>query len=300
MYPHASALSPEALGTRQMAFVSKLRSAWQRHWQHYVAEAAGIAFFLSSASLLTVLLEHPASPGYQALSQHPTFRTALMAVAMALVIVLIVYSPWGKRSGAHINPAVTVAFWHLGKIRTADAAWYIVAQVAGAIGAGQLMKLVLGSFYAHPAVHYVTTQPKPGGSGQAFLGEFIISFILMMSMLVALHSRQLKKWTGWLVGLLLALFILFETPFSGMSLNPARTLGAAVAANSYTGLWIYWAAPVLAMWLATSTFQMVYGRTSLACAVLAGCEAAANTPLYADAGPATAEPPHYPDASGKG
>ncbi|TGE09591.1 MIP/aquaporin family protein [Hymenobacter fodinae] len=275
-----------------MSFVSQLRSAFRRHWRHYLAEALGIAFFVTCAGLLTTLLEHPASPVRQALQTNDTVRHWLMGLAMGLVIVLIVYSPWGKQSGAHINPAVTVAFWQLGKIKTPDAVWYVLGQVAGAIGAAQLLKLVLGQLYAHPTVNFTVTQPVPlpRGEALAFAAEFIISFVLMLVLLVALHSKRLKELTGWLIGILLALYIVFETPYSGMSLNPARSLGSAVAADSYRGMWLYWAAPILAMWLATVLFRRLYHGEDLPCAILAGCGPTASSPHSPGE-----EPPQYPD-----
>ncbi|KUG09964.1 MIP/aquaporin family protein [Solirubrum puertoriconensis] len=279
-----------------MSVALHLGAALRRHWPYYLAEAAGIAFFLSSASLFTVVLEHPASWVRQAFAEQHQLRLGIMGLLMGLVIVGIVYSPWGKRSGAHINPAVTVGFWHLGKISTADALWYVLAQCLGAVCAGQLMKLVLGELYAHPAVNHVVTHPPPGPNGWwlAFSAEFVITFVLMLVLLLALHSERYKKYTGWLVGVLLALYIYFETPYSGMSLNPARSLGAAVAAGSYQGLWIYIVATTAAAWGATVLFQRLYHGQPLACAVLAGCQSGTGGPLYQSAD--AAEPPQYPDA----
>lgn len=276
-----------------MPFASRLLAAFRRHWSHYLAEAAGIAFFVGSAGLLTMLLEHPASPAHQALPDSELLRRALLGVGLGLVLVIIVYHPWGKQSGAHINPAVTLGFWQLGKIRLADAIWYVVAQLAGAIGAALLLKLLLGELYAHPAVDYTVTKPlSPTLAGQlvAFAAEFVISFFLMLLALVALHSARLKEWTGWLMGALLAVYVVVETPLSGMSLNPARTLGTAVAAGSYEGLWLYWVAPCLATWLATVAFLRFHHGQELSCAILAGCSPGPASPHAGDE-----EPPQYPD-----
>ncbi|QJX46549.1 aquaporin family protein [Hymenobacter taeanensis] len=275
-----------------MLFLTQLRSAFRRHWSHYLAEALGIGFFVTNAGLLTTLLEHPASPVRQALQTNDTARHWLMGLAMGVVIVLIVYSPWGKKSGAHINPAVTLAFWQLGKIRTADAVWYVLAQVAGAISAAQLLKLILGKLYAHPTVNYTVTQPVPLPRGVllAFAGEFVISFILMLVLLLALHSKKLKELAGWLIGALLALYIVYETPYSGMSLNPARTLGSAVAAGEYYGMWVYWVAPSVAMWLATVLFRRFHHGENLQCAIVAGCSPSPSSPHSPGE-----EPPQYPN-----
>ena len=258
------------------------------HWRHYLAEAAGLAFFITCGSLFTVALEHPASWLHQALPDMVLLRRGLLGVGMGLVIVAIVYTPWGKQSGAHINPAVTLAFWQLGKMRRADALWYVVAQVLGGLGAAALWAVVLGRYYAHPSVHYVTTKPGPAGIGTALAAEFLISFMLMGVLLGALHHPRLKKAAGWLVGGLLLLYITFETPYSGMSLNPARSLASAVVASDFRGLWVYFVAPPAAMWLAAVLFLRFYHGQELACAIVAGCDSMPNSP-HAE------EPPRYPD-----
>ncbi|QIX61309.1 aquaporin family protein [Hymenobacter sp. BT18] len=273
-----------------MSFAA-LRAAFRRHWPHYLAEAAGLAFFVTCAGLLTMLLEHPASPLAPWLPSAKLGRRVLMGLGMGLVITAIVYSPWGKRSGAHINPAVTLAFWQLGKLRTPDAVWYVLAQVLGASTAAFLLRLVFGDWYAHPAVKFTVTEPRPGPYGTlvAFVAEFGISFLLMLVLLLLLHSRKLKQYTGCILGALLALYIVFETPLSGMSLNPARSLGTALAAGRYHGLWLYWVAPPLAMWLATVLFRYFYHGEDLECAVLAGCGPSPASPHATGE-----EPPLYP------
>ena len=276
----------------QASLPRQLSKAWYRHWPHYVAEALGLAFFVTCAGCLTVLIEHPASVVHQFLPNSEVLRRAVLGAAMLLVVVAIVYSPWGKRSGAHINPAVTLAFWQLGKLRTPDAIWYVLAQLAGAIGAAQLLGVVLGKLYAHPAVKHTVTEPMPHPNGVliAFVAEFVISFLLMLVLLNALHSKRLKTKAGWLLGALIMGYIIVESPFSGMSLNPARSLGTAIVANSYHGLWLYWVAPPLAMWLATVLFRYFYHGEDLDCAVLAGCGPGTSSPNSPDE-----EPPQYPE-----
>lgn len=276
-----------------MPFAHRLLLALRRHWPHYVAEAAGLAFFVSSAGLLTILLEHPSSPVRQSLAYNPVLRQGLLGVGLGLVLVIIIYNPWGKKSGAHINPAVTLGFWQLGKIRLPDAVWYVVAQLVGAIAAAQLLKLCLPDLYAHPAVKYTVTHPNPlylQSELIAFVAEFVICFVLMLVALVALHSSRLKEWAGWLLGGLVAVYVVVETPYSGMSLNPARSLGTALAAGRYDGLWIYWVAPCLAMWLATVGFLRFHHGQPLDCAILAGCAASPSSPHATEE-----EPPQYPD-----
>ena len=277
-----------------MLFTNKLLAALRQHWPHYLAEAAGIAFFVACSGLLAMLIKYPGSPVHQALPDNELLRRGLIGLGVCCVLVLIVYSPWGKRSGAHINPAVTLAFWQLGKIKPADALWYVLAQVAGAIGAAQVLKHVCGDWYAHPTIKYNVTQPAGPtllAALVAFGAEFLMAFLLMQVTLYCLHSARLKEWTGWLLGALLALYVTFEAPLSGMSVNPARTLGTAVAAGRYEALWVYWLAPPLAMWLATVAFRRFHHGQPLECAILAGCAPAA----FSSHAPAQEEPPQYPD-----
>lgn len=228
---------------------------FKRHWPHYLAEAAGLAFFMIMASSITTLLRYPNSPVHQAIKE-PFVALVALGVPMGFVIAAIVYSPWGKKSGAHINPAVTLAFWRLGKMTRADALFYIAFQFVGGALAVQLMGLILGAAYRHPAIHHVATVPGIGGPLIAFIAEFVISFLLMLVLLLTVNSKKTEKWAGAIAGLLIALYLMFEEPYSGMSLNPARSFASAFAAREWTGLWIYFTAPVLAMLLAVQVFLL--------------------------------------------
>src|SRR2546428_12452826 len=101
------------------------------HWPEYFAEAGGLAAFMVSACTFGVLLEHPSSPLPAAIASGD-LRRVLMGAAMGLTAVCIVYSPWGRRSGAHINPCLTITFFRLGKIAPIDALFYVLAQFLGA------------------------------------------------------------------------------------------------------------------------------------------------------------------------
>ncbi len=237
--------------------------AFRRHWPHYIAEAAGLAFFMANASLITTLLRSPLSPFAGAIKQ-PFLQLVALGLWMGCVIAIVVYSPWGKKSGAHINPAVTLAFWRLGKIKAPDAFFYILFQFAGGALMVQVMGLILGKSYSHPAIKHVATVPGVGGPLKAFVAEGVISFILMLVLLLAINSKKLEKWAGAIAGLLICLYLMFEEPYSGMSLNPARSFASALAAREWTGLWIYFTSPVLAMILAAEAFRaMTRGRNHL-------------------------------------
>ncbi len=244
-----------------------MAGALREHWPEYLMEAAEIGIFMISASCFGVLLEHPASPIRQAV-EDPLGRRALMGTAMGLTAVAIVYSPWGRRSGAHFNPAVTLTFWSLGKVRGADALFYALFQFAGAAAGMLVSSLLLGGALAHESVRYVATIPGPRGAGAAFAAEAAISSILMSTVLVTSNTRRLMRWTGAMAGALVMSFITFEAPLSGMSMNPARTFGSAWAGSVWGGFWIYLVAPPAGMLAAAAIFSTLRGVIPVRCAKL--------------------------------
>jgi aquaporin Z len=223
------------------------------HWPEYLAEAAALALFMIAASLFTTLLEHYESP-IMTLIPDPFVRRALMGAAMGLTAAAIIYSPLGARSGAHMNPSVTLAFVRLGKVARLDASIYVVAQFAGAIAGMIAAHGLLGEVLAEPAVEFVATRPGTAGELAAVAGELAISFVMMSVLLrVAAHPRTMR-WTGAAAAMLVMLNITFEAPLSGMSMNPARSFGPAFLSGRFDGLWIYFVVPPIGMLLAAEWF----------------------------------------------
>ncbi|RIL05212.1 MAG: hypothetical protein DCC71_11310 [Proteobacteria bacterium] len=237
------------------------------HWPEYAIEAAGIALFMLAAVGCTVALEHPASPLRAALPG-ALARRALMGIAMGTTAMALVYSPWGQRSGAHFNPALTLAFLRLGRVAPADAAGYVAAQFAGALAGVALAGAALGTPPAHAAVRFAATVPGARGAGVAFAAEAAISFGLMLTVLVVSNTPRIARWTGACCALLVASYIAFEAPLSGMSMNPARTLGSATGARVFTSIWIYFAAPPAGMLLAAESYVRIAGARRVRCAKL--------------------------------
>jgi len=228
-------------------------AAVRRHWPEYLMEAAELGLFMISATVITALLQHPASPVRQALPD-ALGRRALAGLAMGATAVAIIYSPLGQQSGAHFNPAVTLTFFRLGKIAARDAAFYVLAQFLGGVSGVLISALFLGMVIAHPSVHYAATRPGVYGVGPAFAAELVISFVLMLTVLSVSNSKRLARLTPLFAGALVATYITFESPISGMSMNPARTLGSALPAGVFTALWIYFTAPLLGMFLAAEAY----------------------------------------------
>jgi aquaporin Z len=239
----------------------------KQHWPEYLIEAACLGLFMVSACFFGALLEYPASPVHRALPD-PILRRVLTGLAMGLTAIGVIYSPWGKRSGAHINPAVTLTFWRLGKITGTDTISYISAQFIGAVIGVFASAVVLQHALTHPSVNYVVTLPSNHGVEAAFLAETIIAFIQMTMVLNVSNRMNIARYTGIFAGVLVACYISIEAPFSGMSLNPARSFGSAAAAQTWRLLWIYFIAPPLGMLLAAEVYIRMKGAHRVLCAKL--------------------------------
>ena len=237
------------------------------HWPEYFIEAGAIGAFMVSAAAFAAILYHPWSPIAAGISSE-WLRRGLMGLAMGSTAVLIIYSPWGQRSGAHMNPAVTLTFFRLGKVALPDCLGYVVAQFAGGIVGIGVAAAALRGIVSDPSVNYVTTMPGPGGEGVAFVAESVISFVLMLTVLSVSNHPRLAPLTGLCAGLLVWTYITVEAPLSGMSMNPARTFGSALLAGNFPGLWIYFTAPPLGMLLAAELFTRRFGVHRVLCAKL--------------------------------
>jgi aquaporin Z len=150
----------------------------------------------------------------------------------------------------------------------ADTVGYIGAQIIGGIAGVALASAALGMLLADPAVRYVATVPGMPGAAVAWTAELLMSCGMMLTVLLVSNSRA-ARWTGLCAGALVMTFIILEAPISGMSLNPARTLGSAVAAGAWDDLWIYVTAPPLGMLLASELYVRTHDLGAVLCAKLA-------------------------------
>ncbi len=223
--------------------------------------------FMVSAGVFATLFEYPGSPVHAAI-RDADVRRALIGVAMGLTAIALIYSPWGQRSGAHMNPAVTLTFLRLGKIHRWDAVFFVVAQFLGGTLGVLLLAALLGPAFTHAPVSYAATVPGAGGAAIAFLAEGLISLMLIFAVLVVSSTPRIARFTGVVAGCLVAAYITFEAPFSGMSMNPARTFASAAPALMWQGFWIYVIAPVMGMLAGAQIFLLVRGGRQVACAKL--------------------------------
>ena len=211
-----------------------------------------------SACVVATLLDHPSSP-VSALFQQTLLRRFIGGMAMALTALCIFFSPFGKRSGAHMNPAVTLTYLTLGKVRVWDAFFYIAFQFLGAGAGVWIAWLLVGPPLSHSAVEFAATVPGVYGVGIAFFAELLISTLMMSTVLVVSNRKATAGYTPFVTATLVALFITFESPLSGMSMNPARTLASAVHAGEWFALWVYFTAPPIGMLFASWVFRVLHG-----------------------------------------
>ena len=238
-----------------------------RHWPEYAIEGLGLGLFMISACIFGTLFGHPDSLVVRVV-RDPVLLRVLMGLAMGMTAVTLIYSSFGKRSGAHMNPATTLTFLRLGKIEPMDALFYIAAQFAGAIAGVGFAGIVLGEWLSHPSVNYVVTLPGRYGHLWAFAAEVGITFLLMSVILRVSNTPRFNRYTGLFAGLLVMLYISIEAPISGMSMNPARTLGSAFSAANWTAIWIYFTAPPVGMLLSAELYVRSRGAERVLCAKL--------------------------------
>jgi aquaporin Z len=225
-------------------------------WQECLIEGWALGSFMVSIGLFSILLEASPSPVHHWISD-AQLRHVIFAAALGGTAVALIYSPWGQRSGAHMNPAVTLSFLRLGKITSGRATGYIAAQTLGAIGGVYLVWAAFGSLFSTPPVSFDTTIPGSAGVTRAFFAELVMSAVLMLTLLASASRPRWAPYTGVLAGALISAFILLEAPVSGMSINPARSLASAIPARQWASFWIYIVAPILGMQVTAMLFAVL-------------------------------------------
>jgi aquaporin Z len=232
----------------------------------YVIDGVLLGLFMLSACVSVVVLEHPASAVRAAIAS-PFARRACVGLAMGLTAAALIYSPWGKQSGAFMNPAVVLCHLRLGKLSAADALGYISAQFFGSAGGVLLGASILPGLVSDPSVNYVVTTPNAGITA-AFVAEFTLAFVMASVVMTLNRSARLAPYTGVGAAVLVAVFITMEAPISGMSINPARSFGSALWAQLWSGFWIYLTAPVLGMLAGVELQRLSLARHARPCGKL--------------------------------
>lgn len=232
---------------------------WRQRWRDYVLEGLLLGCFMVSACSFGALLFHADSP-VVAMIPSAIVRRLLMGIAMGLTALALITSTIGKRTGAHMNPAVTLVFTWLGKTTPANAAGYVAGQVVGGMAGVLVASMALGSALSHSSVNYIVTIPGAAGPLGAWLTEFVLATGMIVTVLTVSGVPGWAARTPLFAATLVCLYITFAAPLSGMSLNPARTLGSAVNANVWTAVWVYFTAPVAGFFAGAAVQRVIAQR----------------------------------------
>ena len=190
------------LSTTEAASVSDtlgVAASLRLHWPEYLMEAGEMSLFVFCICSFATLLQHPASP-VRHFFISVIVRRALMGLAIGATLMALIMSPWGKQSGGHINPAMTFAFYLLGKLRHWDALFYWVAQFSGATIGVALATFLLRGAPGDATVRYAVAAPGVYGVAVAFAAELAISFVLMITVLFVTNHERLARYTPYFVG----------------------------------------------------------------------------------------------------
>jgi aquaporin Z len=212
-------------------------------WQKYAAELLGTFVLVFGGTTAIVAT---------GLTGNPLLLVVGLAFGLALLAGLYAF---GEVSGGHYNPAVSLAMFLDGRLSSRDLVRYWGAQFAGGI-LGSLVLLIATS---RLAVKATATVPGPQGAGTAFLIEFVFTAIFVAVILQASVSGQFGGTALLAIPLALVAVHLAAIPFSGSSVNPARSFGPALIGNRWTDFWIYLIAPPLGAVLAVMVHKYVRG-----------------------------------------
>jgi aquaporin Z len=220
------------------------------HWPEYATEAAGLALIMLVSALATTVVTNSLA------GLAGGWQRVIEAACIAGTVLILIYSPWGRQSGAHFNPAVTLTFFLLGRVWCWDAACYIGAQFAGGVAGIWAAAQLAGPALSRPPVLWIITHPGVDGPAIAFVAECLIAFTLMGTVLLV-GGTTFAPLAGACSAAWLFAFVCLEAPLSGCSMNPARSFASALLAARWGDFWIYAAAPPLGMVAAAAVVTRV-------------------------------------------
>ncbi|MCE9604916.1 MAG: aquaporin [Planctomycetia bacterium] len=230
-------------------------------WSLFVSELIGTALLVLVGLSLVILMFGSGTPMARLIPSE-SLRSLITGFLFGTTGATIALSPVGKVSGAHINPAVTVAFRLMGKLDFRTTLVYIVAQLVGAV-MGSLPLLLWGSMGS--SVDFGATLPGSGYSlSTVILGEVVTTFTMVALLAVFLSFRSIRPFTPAIFPPLYAIMVWIESPISGTSTNPARSFGPSVISGQWEGWWIYWIGPMAGMLLAVLACSYLAKRIEVA------------------------------------
>ena len=185
---------------------------------------------------------------------HGSITHVGVAITFGLIVMSMIYA-LGDISGAHLNPAVSIAFAVAKKFPVKELIPYIISQLSGAVAASFTLK------YLFPDNQFLGATIPAGSDPQSFILEFILTFFLMLVIInVAIGSKEQGMFAGLAIGSAVALEAMFAGPICGASMNPARSLAPAVVAGRPEHLWIYLTAPVMGAACAIPTWNYLNNK----------------------------------------
>ena len=233
----------------------------RRHWPEYAVEGGFLFVFVLAAGVIGAWLQPPEA-GSELLHR------ALTGALLGGLLIAMIYSPWGRRSGSHLNPAITLAYLRLGKVGRWDGVFYIASQLAGSFAAVLLLRsgVLLPPTMAPAAL---ATTLGPTNIWLAFATQFVLATIAMLLILFTSNHASFFRWTGIVYGVLVMLVVACVAPLAAFGMNAARLL--AVDASGDLGLlhWLNLLPPLLGMQAAIEVYRLFTGRSQVLCAKLA-------------------------------
>jgi len=227
----------------------------------FISEFFGTALLLLVGLSIVIFMFGSGSPMAQLIPEIKV-RQVITGFLFGSVGASIALSPIGKLSGAHINPAVTMVFWLFKKIEGRLAITYVLAQLTGAI-IGCLPLLIWGQMGR--SIEFGVTIPGAGYSTQAaLLGEVITTFTMVSLLVIFIGFRRIRQFTPYMFPFLYAIMVPLEADISGISTNPARSLGPAVISGEWAGWWIYLIGPMTGAFLASIACSLLAKRITIA------------------------------------
>ena len=238
--------------------VSNIRAIFRKNKRFYIQEALGLGIFMVSACFFSGLLF--GKNGYFVSDFSAFIRQSILGLMMGLTALFIFYSPVTSPSGAHINPAVTLAFFRVGKIGRWDAFFYILFQFLGGTLTVYIMVRLMGENLSAAPLFDVVTIPGKYGVAGAAITELIIAFIMMSMVLFTAGHSLLKKYSRIFAGILVCVYVIVAGPISGFGMNPARSFSSAMPSHVWTSFWIYLFMPLGGMLAAAEVYLVVRAK----------------------------------------
>ncbi|MHB2023846.1 MAG: MIP/aquaporin family protein [Mycobacteriales bacterium] len=237
------------------------RGGW--HWQEWVAEWAGTALLLLGG-FSAICLDFGAHSPIAAVVASSSWRLLITGLLFAGSGSLVAVSPLGRLSGAHLNPAVTISFWVQRHVHPHDRAGYILGQFAGGLTGTALAWLLWGRTFTSAPVRWARTAPASGLGVPAAIGvEALMTAVLVITIFVFVSSPKTARWTPLAVWIVIAVLVWRGAPYTGTSLNPARSLGPDLFSGSWPAWEVYLVGPLAGAAAACALWALAARRQTL-------------------------------------